>query len=79
MEKPKVHRSGRPICGEQIKYILFQNGGTMQRRDIRNLLQEMGYQGYCIEEAFKSLAGIGQIELIGSSKSPYQIVNLTHS
>lgn len=76
IEKPKLRSNGRPVCSEQILYILQEAGGKMMRADIRTQLVEMGYGSYCILEAYTRLERQNKIYYEGSSHSRHQMVLL---
>lgn len=76
MDAPKIRANGKPVCSEQICYLIYQAGGKMKRGEIHKELKQMGYQGYCILEAFTRLERQNLIKYEGSSKSVNQIVFL---
>lgn len=77
MEKPKNVRSGKPFCNSQMLYLIYQNGGSMKRGELRAALDNAGYSKYCIYEAFRRCEWKQEIWFEGSGHSNNQIVHLS--
>ena len=77
MEKPKNARLGKPYCNEQLVYMLYKNGGSMKRGDLRVALANDGYSKYCIYEAFRRCEWRKEIWFEGNGHSNNQIVHLS--
>ncbi len=77
MNKPKPRRLGKPYCDMQMLYILQENGGSMRRIPLREMLSEQGYSKYCVYEAFRRNEWKGRIWFEGAGTSPKQVVHLT--
>ena len=76
MEKPKPKRLGKPFCDEQMLYLLQENGGSMCRIPLREMLSEQGYSKYCIYEAFRRNEWKARIWFEGPGTSSKQVVHL---